>query len=231
VARAPLRDDHVGVGLPDDRAADVVTTGAAASRARWAATPTWRRLALVAAVVIAATAVVVGVVAARAGPIHRTRTVVDPGPPAAITVDAAGCPVTAECTISAWPPTQLQAALLRAFPGARVLAGQRTAAASGPGRIYHTAIVGTLSGGVVISATAQCVPRGASITEQTVRSANTSLDLAGNTVVHARQLSASVPGAAGCSVHVYLDSPGGETKWQAAAISFAHDPTAQVAPR
>jgi hypothetical protein len=231
VAHAPLRDDHVGVGLPDDRAADVVTTGAAASRARWAATPTWRRLALVAAVVIAATAVVVGVVAAPAGPIHRTRTVVDPGPPAAITVDAAGCPVTAECTISAWPPTQLQAALLRAFPGARVLAGQRTAAASGPGRIYHTAIVGTLSGGVVISATAQCVPRGASITEQTVRSANTSLDLAGNTVVHARQLSASVPGAAGCSVHVYLDSPGGETKWQAAAISFAHDPTAQVAPR
>ena len=231
MARGPLRADHDGVGLPDDRAADVVTTGAAASRARWAATATWRRLAVAAAVVVAATAVVVGVVAARAGPIHRTTTVVDPGPPAAVTVDAAGCPVTAECTISAWPPTQLQGALLRAFPGARVLAGQRTAAASGPGRIYHAAIVGALSGGVVISASAQCVPQGASITEQTVRSANTSLDLAGNTVVHARQLSAIVPGAAGCSVYVYLDSPGGETKWQAAAISLAHDPAAQVAPR
>ena len=186
---------------------------------------------MVAATGIAAAAVVVGAAAGNASPVHDTKTVVDPGPPAAVTTDAAGCPVTVQCTTSATPPPQLQAALLRAFPGARVLAGQRTAAASGPGRIYHAAIVGTLSGRVVISATAQCVPQGAPITEQTVRSANTSVDLAGNTVVHARQLSAIVPGAAGCSVHVYLDSPGGETPWDAAAISLAHDPAAQVAPR
>jgi Leucine-rich repeat (LRR) protein len=60
----------------------------------------------------------------------------------------------------------------------------------------------------------------------------TSLDLAGNTVVHARLLSEIVPGgAAGCSVQVFLDSPGVGTPWDAAAISLAHDPAAQAAPR
>ena len=72
---------------------------------------------------------------------------------------------------------------------------------------------------------------GAAVVEQTVRSANTSLDLAGNTVVHARLLLEIVPGAAGCSVQVYLNSPRVGTSWDTAAISLAHDPGAQVAPR
>jgi hypothetical protein len=80
-------------------------------------------------------------------------------------------------------------------------------------------------------ATAECVPGGAAVVEQTVRSANTSLDLAGNTVVHARLLLEIVPGAAGCSVQVYLNSPGVGTSWDTAAISLAHDPGARVAPR
>jgi len=40
-----------------------------------------------------------------------------------------------------------------------------------------------------------------------------------------------VPGVAGCSVQVYLNSPGVGTSWDMAAISLAHDPGAQVAPR
>ncbi len=220
------------MGPPDDRAVDVVTTGSAGFRRRWSATPTRRRIALVAATGIAAAAVVVGATAGNASPVHRTMTVVDPGPPAAGTTDAAGCPVTVQCTTSATPPPQLRAALLRAFPTARVVTGERTTEVGGPGLIFHATVVGALDGGAVVSATAQCVPRGATVVEQTVRSANTSLDLAGNTVVHARLLSEIVPGgAAGCSVQVYLDSPGVGTPWDAAAISLAHDPAAQVAPR
>jgi hypothetical protein len=221
-----------GVDLPDDRAVDVVTTGSAGFRRRWSATSVRRRIALVGATMIAAAAVVVGAAAGNASPLHQVRTVVDPGPPAAVTGDAAGCPVTVQCTTSATPPRQLQAALVRAFPMARVVSGDRTTEVGGRGLIYHATIVGALDGGAVVSATAQCVPRGAAVVEQTVRSANTSLDLAGNTVVHARLLSEIVPDAvAGCSVQVYLDSPGVGTSWDAAAISLAHDPAAQVAPR
>jgi hypothetical protein len=49
--------------------------------------------------------------------------------------------------------------------------------------------------------------------------------------VHGRLLLEIVPGAAGCSVQVYLNSPGVGTSWDTAAISLAHDPGAQVAPR
>jgi hypothetical protein len=220
------------VGPPDDRAVDVVTTGSAGFRRRWRATSTRRRIALVAATGIAAAAVVVGAAAGNASPIHHPKTVVDVGPPAAVTTDAAGCPVTVQCTTSATPPPQLRAALLRAFPAARVVTGERTTEVGGQRLVFHATVVGALDGGAVVSATAQCVPRGATVVEQTVRSANTSLDLAGNTVVHARLLSEIVPGgAAGCSVQVYLDSPGAGTPWDAAAISLAHDPAAQVAPR
>jgi hypothetical protein len=219
------------VSPPDDRAADVVTTGSAGLRSRWSATPTRRRIALLGATVIAGAAVVVGAAAGNASPVHHTKTVVDPGPPAAVTVDAAGCPVSVMCTTSATPSAQLRAALLRAFPATRVVAGERTAEKGGPGRVYRATVVGALDGGAVVSATAQCVPGGAAVVEQTVRSANTSLDLAGNTVVHDRLLSAIVPGAAGCSVQVYLNSPGVGTSWDAAAILLAHDPAAQVTPR
>ena len=194
-------------------------------------TPTRRRVVLVAATVIASAAVVVGATAGNASPVHHTKTVVDPGPPAAVTVDAAGCPVSVRCTTSATPSTQLRAALLRAFPAARVVAGAHTVQRDRPDVVYQATVVGTLEGGAVVSATAQCAPGGAVVVEQTVRSANTSLDLAGNTVVHARLLSEIVPGAAGCSVHVFLDSRGVGTSWDTAAIALAHDPAAQVAPR
>jgi len=186
---------------------------------------------LVAATVIAAAAVVVGAAAGNASPVHHARTVVNPGPPAAVTTDAAGCPVTVRCTTSATTSTQLRAALRRAFPAARVVAGAHTVERDRPGVIYQATVLGALEGGAVVSATAACVPGGAAVVEQTVRSANTSLDLAGNTVVHARLLLEIVPGAAGCSVQVYLNSPGVGTSWDMAAISLAHDPGAQVAPR
>jgi hypothetical protein len=159
------------------------------------------------------------------------RAIVDPGPPAAVTIDAAGCPVTVRCLTSATPSTQLWTALLRAFPAVRVVAGASTVERDRPGAVYQATVVGALEGGAVVSATAQCVPGGAAVVEQTVRSANTSLDLAGNTVVHARLLSEIVPGAPGCSVQVHLTSPGVATSWDAAAISLAHDPGAQVARR
>jgi hypothetical protein len=219
------------VSPSDDRAVDVVTTGSAGFRSRWSATPTRRRIVLVAATVIAAAAVVVGAAAGNASPVHHARTVVDPGPPAAVTTDAAGCPVTVRCTTSATTSTQLRAALRRAFPAARVVAGAHTVERDRPGVIYQATVLGALEGGAVVSATAACVPGGAAVVEQTVRSANTSLDLAGNTVVHARLLLEIVPGAAGCSVQVYLNSPGVGTSWDMAAISLAHDPGAQVAPR
>lgn len=215
---------------PDDRAVDVVTTGSVGFRQRWTATSTRRRSTLAIAGLIMAIAAVVGVIAANANPTRRTTTVVDPGRPAAVTIDAAGCPVTVPCTISATPPTQLRAALLRAIPQARVVTGSHATETSGRHHTYDAAIVGALDGGAVISVTARCVPQGGPVTEQTVRSANTSLDLAGNTVVHARMLSDIVPGAPGCSVHVYLESPGVRTTWDAAAVSLAHDPAAQVAP-
>ena len=220
-----------GVSPSDDRAVDVVTSGSARFRSRWSGTPTRRRVVLVAATVIAAAAVVVGVAAGNTSPVHHTKTVVDPGLPAALTIDAAGCPVTVRCTTLATPSTQLRAALLRAFPAARVVAGGHTAARDRPGVIYQATVVGALQADAVVSATAQCVPGGAAVVERTVRSANTSLDLAGNTVVHARLLSEIVPGAAGCSVQVYLDSPGIATSWELSAISLAHDPATQVRPR
>src|SRR5262249_12891667 len=161
--------------------------------------PTRRRAVLAAAIVIAVAAVVVGAAAGNASPVQHPKTVVDPGPPAAVTIDAAGCPVTVRCTTSATPSMQLRAALLRAFPTARVVAGAHSARGDRPGVMYQATVVGALEGGALVSATAQCAPGGAAVVEQTVRSANTSVDLAGNTVVHARLLSEIVPGAAGCS--------------------------------
>jgi hypothetical protein len=223
----------VGAGADDRDAigdADVLTTGSSGWRDRWRLTSRPRRVALGGSAALVIAAVAIGAQAARASPAHRITAVVDPGPAPAAIVDATGCPATSRCDVSATAPDSLRTAFLRAFPAATVVAGTRTTDARRPGRSYRDTLVGTLASGALVMASSQCVPQGGPVAEVTVRSADTSLDLAGNTVVHSRLLSIVVPGADGCSVHVYQRSPGAGPLTEGPAIALAHDPRAQVSP-
>jgi hypothetical protein len=110
-------------------------------------------------------------------------------------------------------------------------AGAHTVERDRPGVIYQATVLGALEEVPLSRRRRLCVPGGAAVVEQTVRSANTSLDLAGNTVVHARLLLEIVPGAAGCSVQVYLNSPASGRRGTRRRSRWPHDPGAQVAPR
>jgi hypothetical protein len=202
-------------------------TGPAGSP-RWAfASPAQRRLA-VTAVVLALISTVIAVNAARARPERRITTITLPMPPAAVTVDATGCPVRAACRVQQ-RAAGLDAAFIRAFPAGQVLNVQATLDLHS-NRNYRTSLIGQIEEGSTVSLTAQCVPGAPRSAPRLDRSSTAHVDLAGNSVIDSRQLSVLVPGSPGCGVALLLGTRGAAIRFQDAALRLARDPAVQLPP-
>ena len=199
---------------------------AVAGRPGWAlAGPAQRRLAATAAM-LALLATVITVNAARTHPERRVRTIVLPAPPAAVSVDATGCPVRASCRV-AQRAIGLDDAFTRAFPSGEVLIVQATLDLR-TSSSYRKSLVGLTEDGSTVSLVSQCVPGAPRPTDGLDRSSTAFTDLAGNSVVAFRQLSVLVPGLPGCGVALLLRSRGATDRFDTAALGLAHDPAVQL---
>ncbi len=195
---------------------------------RWVfASPAQRRLAVLAAV-LALVSAVITVNAGRARPEHRINTVVVAAPPAAVTVDASGCPVNAECRVQQ-RATGLAEAFVRAFPAGQVLTVQATQDLRS-NRNYRASLIGLIEGGSTVSVTAQCVPGAPVPSVRLDRSSTAFTDLEGNSVIEFRQLNTLVPGRPGCGVALLLRTRGAAIRFEEAALRLAHDPAVQLQP-
>jgi hypothetical protein len=229
---------------PPDADLDVIAVGngrpnwAERWRDLWRVTARRQQTFLVLSVLLAVMAAVVGVVAARTQPRHQVRTVVGAPRSVPVTVDATGCPVTVRCAVREAVVPALRAAFGRAFPTGEVATGELTYDQD-RGRVYRALLIGYVgpaspSGDTdrpaTVTAAAQCVPGGESSPEQVQRLEGAGYDLADNFIIRWRQLNARVSGAAGCSVSLRLDSPGGSHTYEAGALDLVHDPAAQLQP-
>ena len=199
--------------------------------ARWVFGSTAQRRAAVAAAVLALLSVVITVNGARARPGHRIRTVAVPAPPAAATVDATGCPRTAECLV-VQRATGLDAVFARAFPNGQVVNVQATLDLR-DNRTYRSSLLGLVSvagGSATVELAAQCVPGAPRSRARLDHSATAHVDLAGNGLIESRQLSVLVPGRPGCAVALLLSSAGAASPFDTAALRLVHDPAAQLHP-
>jgi hypothetical protein len=208
--------------------ADAAGPVAPAAGPRWAfASPVQRRLAVLAAA-LALVSAVITVNAARAHPERRVRSVVVAAPPAAVTVDASGCPVTADCQVQQ-RAIGLDEAFIRAFPDGQVLTVQTTLDLRSHSS-YRQSLIGLIQGASTVSVTTQCVPGAPLASPRLSRSSNAFTDLAGNSVITSRQLSALVPGRPGCGVALLLRTRGAAARFEQAALRLAHDPAVQLPP-
>ncbi|HST48371.1 hypothetical protein [Jatrophihabitans sp.] len=197
-----------------------------AGRPGWAfAGPAQRRLAVTAAV-LALLATVITVNAARAHPERRVRTIVLPAPPAAVSVDASGCPVRADCRV-AQRAIGLDDAFTRAFPSGEVLSVQATLDLR-TSSSYRKSLVGLIEDGSTVSLVSQCVPGAPRPPGRLDRSSTAFTDLAGNSVIAYRQLSVLVPGLPGCGVALLLRTRGAAIRFEQAALRLARDPAVQL---
>jgi hypothetical protein len=195
---------------------------------RWAfAGPIQRRLAVLAAA-LALVATVITVNAARAHPERRITTVVVAAPPAAVTVDASGCPVQADCVVLQ-RAAGLAEAFIRAFPSGQVLTVQTTIDLRSQDS-YRKSLIGLIEPGSTVSVTAQCVPGAPPSAFRLDRSSTAFTDLRGNSVIEFRQLTALVPGRPGCTVALLLRTRGAAIRFEAPALRLAHDPAVQLLP-
>jgi hypothetical protein len=176
--------------------------------------------------VLAFVSVVITVNAARAHPDRITRTITTAAPPAAVTVDATGCPVTAHCVVQQ-RAAGLDGAFARAFPAGQVLDLQTTVDLDNY-RSYRSSLIGLIDTTSTVSLSTQCVPSAPPSEPQLDRSSTAFVDLAGNSVIEFRQLDVLVPGRPGCGVAVLLRTRGAAYRYEAAALRLAHDPATQL---
>jgi len=191
------------------------------------ASPAQRRLAVLAAA-LALISAVIGVNAARVHPQRRITTITAPAPPAAVTVDATGCPVHSECQVQQ-RAIGLDDAFVRAFPTGQILNVQATLDLHSLSS-YRKSLIGSIDGSSTVSLTTQCVPGAPRSKPRLERSSTAFVDLAGNSVIEYRQLSVLVPGRPGCGVALLLRTRGAAPRFQDAALRLAHDPAVQLFP-
>jgi hypothetical protein len=191
------------------------------------ASPAQRKLAGLAAA-LALTSAVIGVNAARVHPQRRISTVTAPAPPAAVTVDATGCPVQTECRVQQ-RAIGLDDAFVRAFPTGQILNVQATVDLRSLSS-YRKSLIGSIDGSATVSLTTQCVPGAPRSTPRLERSSTAHVDLAGNSIIEFRQLSVLVPGGSGCGVALLLRTRGAAARFQDQALRLAHDPALRLYP-
>jgi hypothetical protein len=191
------------------------------------ASPAQRRLAVL-AVVLALISAVIGINAARIHPQRRIITVTAPVRPAAVTVDASGCPAQAPCRVQQ-RAIGLDDAFVRAFPAGQILTVQATLDLRTLGT-YRKSLVGLIEGSSTVRLTSQCVPGAPPSKPRLERSSTAYVDLAGNNVIEFRQLSVLVPGRPGCGVALLLRTRGAAVRFQDEALRLARDPAVQLSP-
>jgi hypothetical protein len=205
---------------------------------RWRATARLQRAVLALSLLLAVTAAAVGVVAAHTQPRRQVRTVIGAPRSVPVTVDATGCPVTAQCTVREAVPPGLAAAFTRAFPTGAVTSGELTSDERS-GQVYRALLIGQVGPDpattdttepATVTAAAQCVPGGTSTPEQVQRLEGDGYDLSDNFLIRWRELDARVSGSAGCTVTLRLDSPGRSLAFEAGGLRLVRDPAAQLPP-
>jgi hypothetical protein len=201
--------------------------GPAGSPSRAFASPAQRRFAVL-AVALALISVVIGINAARVHPQRRITTVTAPAPPAAVAVDATGCPAQAQCRVQQ-RAIGLDDAFVRAFPAGQILNVQATLDLRSL-RSYRKSLVGSIEGSSTVSLTSQCVPGAPRSRPRLEHSSTSFVDLAGNSVIEFRQLSVLVPGRPGCGVALLLRTRGSAARFEDAALRLARDPAVQLIP-
>ncbi len=165
--------------------------------------------------------------AAHRQPRHVVRLVSRPVP-AGTPLDAAGCPVTARCTVRPSLPAATRAAIARSLPGSR-LSWQSVTADAATGMPYRYSALVSIAAGAELMFTAQCVPGSSALVSEHQRtSAQQRSDLAGNQIVLVLVRELVVPGAAGCSAALRLDTEGGSARYLPAVRQLAHSPDVQV---
>lgn len=197
--------------------------------ARWALTDPFARGLLITAALLAVLAVVLANAAANTQPRRHTERIVDSSVPIARSVDAAGCPVGAHCTVLLSAPTALPAAVRRVFGPARIgiFRGSQTVDTA-THRLYVATLSATVRYGVV-DVYAACIPDAPAVAARSQRLASSHTDLSGDTVIDSQRFVDVVPGDRGCSVVVDLES----TRSTATAMAqlthqLAADPAVQV---
>jgi hypothetical protein len=148
-----------------------------------------------------------------------TSTVTVPRPTTA-TVDGNGCPLDTTCDVSLGGDERVLAALESAFPDATVLAIS-SVFDNATGRTLHSSAMVRTSAGVVVSATAQCVPLGSAVPEHGIPGGPPGPQGPADTVL-------VVSGAPGCSVAVAAHVPAKVPVPGAALQRVAHDPAVQL---
>jgi hypothetical protein len=195
-------------------------------RRAWDATSGRRRAALAVTVALLAASVVLFDAASEATP-QRIVRIVHAATPAAVTVDAVGCPTSARCGVQPVASPALLAALTSQFAPVKVLAQNRTVDEDS-GRIYRNTVVAVSGSGNTVSVQAQCVPGAPATRDYELRTSRSHSDLAGDSVVDAEILTTVVAGrSGGCSLAVQLESAASDAE-QRAALALAHDQTAQL---
>ena len=196
------------------------------ARFGWQPTPTPRRAMLLVAAVLLAAALVLAAAAANAVPRKIVRTV-RAQTPAALTVDAVGCPVASHCRVTPSATPGLATAMADRFPTATVISSNTTTGQE-DGRVYRSSIVADLGQAGVLVAAAQCDPRAAVEVFHQDRNNVTHIDLAGNEVVDLSTITTVVPGKNGCTVSVQLRSASAAPPELPLAVQLAGDPKAQL---
>jgi hypothetical protein len=196
-------------------------------RLRWS--PTVRALSAAAAV-LTLIAAGFGLLAGQTQPRHRILTVVAEQRPPATTTDAAGCPVDRMCRVDGSAGTAVIAAFVRTYPAGRVVLGEQTIDVAS-GRVYRISLTSRIDRVTSLVLLSQCVPGGTAVPREDVRRVTEAhVDLNGDWVVYARGLTALVPGAPGCSVHLSVDRMGDAEIDDRAALALARDPAVRARP-
>jgi hypothetical protein len=193
---------------------------------RWSALT--RALAIV-AVLLTGCAVIFGVLAAHTVPQPITVSVRAPVPPPAATIDAVGCPQGRSCTVYGSALPALQQAFARHFPAGSVLRGEQTADKV-TGRIYRATLSARAPAATTVTISTQCVPQGLAPAEEITGHVDEHADLNDNIVTTAREFTALIPGAAGCSAWLLVHSIGAAHLDMHANLALAHDPKLQLKP-
>lgn len=150
---------------------------------------------------------------------HRSRVIMRSTEAPAAAADAAGCPTSDRCELQFDVLQPIGAAARRLFPYAAVLSSVSVTDA-GSGRTVQTTIVLSETSGIVVSASAQCIPGGGAVPSRT----------AALPAYGPAQADFVVAGRPGCSVAVAAQVPRAVPVPVAALQRLAEDPAAQLVP-
>ncbi len=189
-------------------------------RGRLVSTHALRALLMLAAL-LAASAVLVGLIAVHSHPRQVVVPVRQATATTAVTTDATGCPVDRQCAVRSSVAPQTLTAVTTAYPTAQVRSAYQTVDAT-DARVYQVTMVVQFAASARGQVVGRCVPGGARRGLPAVRTTPfTHVDLAGDSVVDHQLMTVTAPGGPGCSVLVTVDQQGATPPPAAPATALA----------